>query len=721
MSVIKKNNLKKKIYVLLFCCSNFIKQSKWITTYQTNTQYILNKYLKKKIIVEKKKIKKIRVVKNKKIRILKKKYIKFRIVKKKKVFLFSYLKFKNFLSYKKYNYKIQNKGVNSKIKNFFSIINFEGIKKKFFFNFKSYSLKYFFKNLKFKRLVFNNLKINFYKKINQEKKPFFWNNIFLRRKRFGSIYSKLKFKFLLQKFRYKRVKNNFFIKLLKDKKFLFFTENFVFKKKNKIKYIKSIYYKEFKWRIFKFQYNKIRNFLRFTKFYKLVFRKIKKKKSLYPVISRLYEFGQFGKPKTKVREFILTRRSLKDGITYWFGFSHRWLRNSVLQHKISKFYFSPLRFKKTIITKKLKYLRIYKRLFAMHPRIGKWVTVGLVGNSLARNMIYLKKKVLLKIFSNLYYTKHSKSFKMQSKKYKTIFSKFQGFLNTILNFFESRLDVIILRSSFTPLIFLARILVKKGYIDVNFQKKINIYYRTKNKDFISINWKIRNTIFEIRWERFEVFQNLYLFRNFKAPFFNIISLYVAQILSSVAQKQERNFWFQSLSEVKVLIEEYNVGLPIMSLKQINNMQINPQINPIYRFDKEIKKIPLSLSLNWNWLRNENKILSNTSIKALQFLAKFKHKTLKRFYTKSIFEKLLNKINKKLPHKYFVQIQVLKQIIKDLLVQTWQNFPKNIIVNLALRFIYVISKITINTIKKYDTFSFYSILNINYLHWFLQNI
>ena len=69
------------------------------------------------------------------------------------------------------------------------------------------------------------------------------------------------------------------------------------------------------------------------------------------------------------------------------------------------------------------------------------------------------------------------------------------------------------------------------------------------------------------------------------------------------------------------------------------------------------------------MRNENKILSNTSIKALQFLAKFKHKTLKRFYTKSIFEKLLNKINKKLPHKYFVQIQVLKQIIKDLLVQT----------------------------------------------------
>jgi len=230
-----------------------------------------------------------------------------------------------------------------------------------------------------------------------------------------------------------------------------------------------------------------------------------------------------------------------------------------------------------------------------------------------------------------------KIFKLQSKKYNKISSKFMGFLNNILNFFESRLDVIVLRSNFTPLIFLARILVKKGYIDINFIKKLNIYYRTIKNDFISINWKIRNTIFEIRWERFEVFRNLYLFRYFKAPFFNIVSLYISNILSSVSQMQERVFWFQSLSEVRVLVEEFEIGLPTMSIKQIVGQQINTQINPIYRFDREIKKIAINLSSSCLWLRSDNKIINSAGVQTSKYLALFKYRTLKRFYTKSIRE------------------------------------------------------------------------------------
>jgi ribosomal protein S4 len=113
-------------------------------------------------------------------------------------------------------------------------------------------------------------------------------------------------------------------------------------------------------------------------------------------------------------------------------------------------------------------------------------------------------------------------------------------LTTVLKIFEQRLDIILFRSNLTLNLDLARILVSRGYISINFLVKKNIAFQTEINDIISINNQLRNVINEMSVERYESFRKIYLNRFYKMPYFNIISKYIATIISTLKQMIGRN-------------------------------------------------------------------------------------------------------------------------------------------------------------------------------------
>lgn len=123
------------------------------------------------------------------------------------------------------------------------------------------------------------------------------------------------------------------------------------------------------------------------------------------------------------------------------------------------------------------------------------------------------------------------------KKYNNITSKFNNDLTNILKFFEQRLDIIVFRSGFVLNIELARLLVLRGYIYVNFFQKKNIFFRTQIGDFISVSQNFRKIFFEVFTERYESFRKLYLNRFYKTPYINVISSYLTKILTTLTQMQ----------------------------------------------------------------------------------------------------------------------------------------------------------------------------------------
>ena len=655
-------------------------------------------------------------IKNKKLK--KSQSWKIKKLKKKKQIIIS-----SNISYKKYlKYNLNNIIWNKKI----LIPLQKKIRKKITekkFQNKKTLLKFIKKTLKIK-------KIKILKKKKKKKLKIIKKTSFLK------LFKKLKFKNLFIKFKFKKLwkikkinKINKRIKFLWEKKHFLLKNTIFLKKKSKIqKYIKPIFYTEFKKKLFSYENGILKNFIRFTKFYKLIHRKLKNKITkklklktpIFIALKPVYKLGISGKAKTNVIQFIMQRRKKKEGFPIWQKYSTKWLRYSIYKNRINKFYFTPLRTKRWISTKKQKYLQIYKKLNTLHPRVGKWSTIGLVGNSFARNTLFIKKKILLKIFSN-FYNFNFNFFKKLLKKFNNIYSMFNSDLTNIFNFFEKRIDVITFRSGFVLDIDLAKLLVLRGYIQINFVQKKNIHFRVRFGDFVSIISKYRTYFFEIYQEGFESFRNLYLNRFYKVPYFNILSNYINSTINNLTQMQGKHFWNKSLAEVKTLLDEYSVWNPYISNKNLYKMQLNFQINPINRFDKEIG-LNINKPNNWKWFKKENKFLLNRNNSLVFNLSFFKNVTLKRIYSKNILNLIIRKFKKKkiIQKKEFFNLYIFKLIIKDLLIQTWEKFPKNLLINLKFRFSFFFQTFKIDYNFYPENINNNNRINFSNLRWLSKN-
>jgi hypothetical protein len=310
--------------------------------------------------------------------------------------------------------------------------------------------------------------------------------------------------------------------------------------------------------LFKYQLGQLKNFSRYSKFYKIIktkqkANKIRKKKinnnSVY-ILKRTHKLGIVEKPQTYVKQFIMQWRSYKEGLAYWQKYASNWLRYTLFKNKTIKFYFTPLRTKKWILTKKKKNLKTYQRLTNIHPKPGLWSTIGLVGNRLGRNTNFLKRKILLRLFCDFYGTKNHKIFKYINHKYNKITSKFISDITLMLDFFERRLDVLVFRAGFGINIELTKMLVARGYIQVNGVQKQNLHFRVTTGDFISIIPNFRNASSELHKEQYESFRKIYLSRFYKPAYFDHLSSYLSSILTSISQMQGRDYWNKNLAHVK---------------------------------------------------------------------------------------------------------------------------------------------------------------------------
>jgi hypothetical protein len=206
---------------------------------------------------------------------------------------------------------------------------------------------------------------------------------------------------------------------------------------------------------------------------------------------------------------------------------------------------------------------------------------------------------------------------------------------------------------------------------------------------------------------------------------DILSTYITQILVSLTQMQERNFWIKSLAETKILIEDFESWIPLINSEELLSLQLNQQINPIYRFDKEIFDI-VEKPKNWLWFKKENQSLKNRNLLNLNNIFFFKLNTLKRFYSRSILEKTLQTIKlKKIKDKKIKITQILnlnsfKLILKDLLIQTWEKISCNIISNLFFRYSFILQKRNITFLMSYSNSNVQGRLNFEHLRWFLKN-
>jgi len=292
--------------------------------------------------------------------------------------------------------------------------------------------------------------------------------------------------------------------------------------------------------------------------HKLIKRKFKYSsfKGAFFSIERVYKVRVSGERKTKTTRFLMQRRTYKEGFPYWQKYMNKWLKFEVFRNKTIKFYFTPLRTRTWLLTKKQKYLKSYKRFYTLHPRVGKYTTIGLCGNLLGRNTLFLKHKILLKIFSSFYKIKNIKIFKYIGKKYNKIYSQFDNNLTNILDFFERRLDVTVFRSNFTVAIALARLIVFRGYICINFILKTNPHFRVQLGDFISTKKDFWKKSFLVWDEKYTSFKNIYLMKLSKMPYLQKLSGYINTILSSTTQMVGSSLWFQKLAATHTMLADY---------------------------------------------------------------------------------------------------------------------------------------------------------------------
>ena len=172
----------------------------------------------------------------------------------------------------------------------------------------------------------------------------------------------------------------------------------------------KIFYREFKQILIRHLMGHSKNFSRYTNFYRvnaelprllspqmqLPINNVEpesRKMSLFLI--RNYNVQDRFNKISFVKQYIIQRRWYKERMVRWQKYSQKGLIFALFQHKNIRFFFTPLRVKKILETKKHKQIRLYNHILNIHPRLGQ-TTVGLVGNKTARNFIFIKIRILLK-------------------------------------------------------------------------------------------------------------------------------------------------------------------------------------------------------------------------------------------------------------------------------------------------------------------------------------
>ena len=471
----------------------------------------------------------------------------------------------------------------------------------------------------------------------------------------------------------------------------------------------------------------LKSFTKFTFFFKVIKNKITNHQKTQKILSlkRVFRRGIYSAPITGIKYFIFQRRNSKEGFSIWKKIVFRWLRLSLFNRKYKRFYFTPLRTKVWIFTKKLKLIQTYQRLFLLYPQPGPWKTIGLVGNRLGRNTTYLKKRILLGVFKTFYGINNQETFKKEVKTNLRIYSKYHGFLSNILSYFEHRLDVIIFRAGFIFSIFLARIVILRGFLRINFYTTNNPHYRTCVGDFIFFNnLKFRASIFDIRYERYSSYKKMILGRFYKPYHFELLSGYLYSLLSSLFQMTTLKVWLMDQSFMHTFFNEYLITFPSATKKELYSLRLNEAITTLNQFEEEID-LNLKKPIYWGWCRKENILISNFYKKGIMACSFFKLETFKNTYTLSLITLLKKRNQLKIAHsknnKNKFNFIIWIGIIKDLLRHTWEKYSKNIFVNNRYPFLFVFGKIQIDTIKRTDYQFQTGQVTIRYFNWLIKTI
>jgi hypothetical protein len=395
--------------------------------------------------------------------------------------------------------------------------------------------------------------------------------------------------------------------------------------------------------------------------------------------------------KTKqpaILAFIMQRRHKKIGFSHWEKYTLKWLKFSLFRNTRIKFYYSPIHIKNRLLNKRMKYIKIYKRLSTSHPRAGKWATVGLVGNRLARNTSFLKFKILSKILLAFYSNISRRVFINIKKKSVRKYSKY--FSNIALTFssLERRLDIILFRTNLVLEINLARLLIHRGYFQQNFITRRNYQSRTIVNDFFNLIHCFRHVIYDnlekdFNNRTYETFHKIFLMRFYKKPKHNTFLAYFATLTSSISQMVGKPFWAKNYGITWTFLNKYKNWVPTVSTKTLYELQLNSLLTIYDVTNKENNKKKNKL-LNWGWLKKEENILSVQKFKSF---SKFynRKQTLKKNYGSKVFELIQKKYKRKSFKFKKKNFFFLKTILQDLILQTGEKFQENLLVNFKYRY------------------------------------
>ena len=149
--------------------------------------------------------------------------------------------------------------------------------------------------------------------------------------------------------------------------------------------------------------------------------------------------------------------------------------------------------------------------------------------------------------------------------------------------------------------------------------------------------------------------------------------------------QERKYALKNLATIKEALDNFEICIPNIPNQKLNKLQINKQINPINRFDKELKNQPTRK----HEIPQLNLILKQQNVTKLIKLNKFKHYTIKQNLKKTIFNNAVLKKNKKI--KNFNLNYNINIILKNLIIQNFEFFPVHLIINIKYQYVYTAQK------------------------------
>ena len=134
-----------------------------------------------------------------------------------------------------------------------------------------------------------------------------------------------------------------------------------------------------------------------------------------------------------------------------------------------------------------------------------------------------------------------------------------------------------------------------------------------------------------------------------------------------------------------MLEEYGQWAPTISYRKLYFMQINSIGNPIGKYDKEAGNV-MGKPMNWAWFKEESAFIQQQQLKQSFIGFNSEWETLRQKYKKFLLRNAMNLLQRNArkiiteKKQQLVRIKVITQVLKDILIQTWEKFAHNLISN-----------------------------------------